>query len=149
MIKEVKITIVREVDGTKYQTINPQQAFDFWKNEVEKSSWYSEDKEHVVVLILDQKNMIKAFNLVSIGTINSSICEPREVFRPAIVAAGTAVIMMHNHPTGDTTPSGEDLNVTRKMIEAGNLLEVKLLDSIIVGHSFLSLREEGLVDFEI
>jgi len=103
------------------------------------------DRENFVVLLLDTKNKIIGLNTVSIGTLNSSLVHPREVFKPAILASAAAIILAHNHPSGDPKPSKEDIEITKRLIEAGDLLGIAVLDHIIVGDSCLSLKEKGYI----
>ncbi len=90
------------------------------------------DREYFVVFILDAKNRISSCNVVSVGSLNQSIVHPREVFKPAILANGAAVILAHNHPSGDPKPSSEDIQITRRLKECGDVLGIKVLDHIIV-----------------
>lgn len=102
-----------------------------------------EPSEVFVALLLNGKHRVTGFAEVSRGTLTSSLVHPREVFGPALREVAAAVIVAHNHPSGDPEPSHEDLEVTRRLREAGVLLGVPLLDHIIVGEqgSFVSLRE--------
>ena len=90
------------------------------------------DRECFVALLLDGKNRIVALHLVSLGSLNQSIVTPRETFKAAILANSAAIILAHNHPTGDLTPSSEDIAITRRLKEAGDLLGIRVLDHIIV-----------------
>jgi DNA repair protein RadC len=90
------------------------------------------DRECFVALLLDSKNRITALHLVSQGSLNQSIVHPRETFKAAILANAAAVILAHNHPTGDLTPSSEDIAITRRLKDAGELLGIQVLDHIIV-----------------
>jgi DNA repair protein RadC len=104
-------------------------------------------REHFRVLLLDTKNKVLGIEEISIGSLNSSLVHPREVFRPAIRKACASVILLHNHPSGDPTPSREDVEVTRRLTAAGKLMGIEVLDHIIIGDGrFLSLRERGLLD---
>ncbi len=99
-------------------------------------------QEHFHVVCLDIKNQVLNVHTVSVGLLNQSLVAPREVFRPAIRDAAAAVILVHNHPSGDPTPSREDLAVTRRLEESAQMLGINLLDHIIVArHGCLSLRE--------
>jgi DNA repair protein RadC len=106
------------------------------------------DRECFVALLLDGKNRISGLHLVSQGSLNQSIVHPRETFKAAILANAAAVILAHNHPSGDTTPSSEDIAITRRLKEAGELLGVRILDHVIVdtdsGRSS-SFVESGLI----
>lgn len=101
--------------------------------------------EHFKVLLLNTKNSVLAIETISIGGLNSSIVHPREVFKPAIKRSCASVILVHNHPSGDPAPSPEDINVTQRLAEAGNILGIGVLDHIIIGDGkFLSLKERRL-----
>jgi len=103
-------------------------------------------KENFRCLVVDTKNQVIANELVSVGTLNSSLVHPREVFRPVISRSGAGVILAHNHPSGDPTPSREDVELTRRLVDCGKLLGIQVLDHIIVGdNTFVSLREKGIV----
>lgn len=102
-------------------------------------------KEHFIAVLLDTKNKVIAKETISIGTLNSSIVHPREVFKPAIKKSVSAIIVVHNHPSGDPTPSREDIEVTKRLIKAGEIVGIDLLDHIIIGGSdFFSLKDKGL-----
>jgi len=91
------------------------------------------DKEHFMILHLDTRNRIIKDEIVSVGTLNSSLIHPREVFKSAIKESANAVIIVHNHPSGDTDPSQEDNEITERLFDAGELLSIKVLDHVIVG----------------
>lgn len=100
------------------------------------------DRETAAVLCLNTKNKINAINIVSVGTVNAVVTHPREVFKAAILSNATGLIFAHNHPSGDPTPSEEDEEITKRLIAAGDLLGIDVLDSIILGDGFYSFREE-------
>ncbi|MDE1976364.1 MAG: DNA repair protein RadC [Elusimicrobia bacterium] len=104
-------------------------------------------KEHFLAFYLDARNHLVREETVSIGTLSASLVHPREVFSPAIAHAAAALIVAHNHPSGDCTPSPEDKDVTRRLQESGALLGIPLLDHLIVaaGGDFCSFRERGLL----
>ena len=91
------------------------------------------DREHFVVFLLNAKNKMIGINTVSMGSLTSSIVHPREVFKPAILASAAALILAHNHPSGDTKPSQEDLAITERIKEVGETIGVHVLDHIILG----------------
>lgn len=103
------------------------------------------DREHFVVICLDTKQKVNALNTVSVGTLNSSLVHPREVFKAAILANSNALILIHNHPSGDPTPSREDLEITKRLVEAGNILGIEVLDHMVIGDNgkYVSLKERG------
>jgi len=134
--------VVRD-DAPEWVTLRftqPEQVFEMFRN------LRCETKEHFVVLHLDGKNRIVCFDRVSIGTLNQAIVHPREVFKTACLSNAAAIILVHNHPTGDPTPSSEDLALTRRIRESGEILGIKVLDHIIVGDEvFLSFVDKGLM----
>lgn len=103
-------------------------------------------KERFITLYLDTKNQILKEETVSIGSLNASIVHPREVFKSALLESSASVIMIHNHPSGDPSPSREDIMVTEKLVEGGKLLGIDVLDHIIIGDGkYVSLKDEGFV----
>ena len=104
------------------------------------------NKEHFKIAILDTKNQILTIENISVGTLNASIVHPRDVFKIAIKRNANSIILIHNHPSGDTTPSSEDINITNRLIDAGNLIGIKVLDHIIIGdNKYLSFKEKNLI----
>ncbi|MED4360336.1 RadC family protein [Geobacillus stearothermophilus] len=104
------------------------------------------DREKFVVVCLDTKNQPTAINVCHVGSLNSSIVHPREVFKSAILSNSASIIVAHNHPSSDPTPSREDIDVTRRLVEAGRIVGIELLDHVIVGEErFVSLKEKGYV----
>jgi len=105
-----------------------------------------EVQEHFKVVLLDSKNQVRKVVTATIGTLNASLVHPREVFRQAITSACNSVILAHNHPSGDPTPSREDLAVTKQLSEAGAILGIEVLDHVIVGGGrYLSMKQRGLM----
>ncbi len=103
------------------------------------------EQEHLRTLLLDTKNRVLASPTVYVGNVNASIIRVSEVFREAVRENATAIIVAHNHPSGDPTPSPEDVQVTRSIVEAGSLLGIDVLDHLVIGHQrFISLKERGL-----
>ncbi|NLP46689.1 MAG: DNA repair protein RadC [Epulopiscium sp.] len=102
-------------------------------------------QEHFKVVLLDTKNKIIGDRDVTIGSINASIVHPREVFKEAIQKSAAHIIILHNHPSGDPTPSREDIQVTKRIFEVGNLIGIPVLDHIIIGNGkYISLKEKDL-----
>jgi DNA repair protein RadC len=105
----------------------------------------------LVVFLLDTRYQITSYNLVSLGSLNESIAHPRDVLRPAIVAGAYAFIVMHNHPSGDPSPSQSDHSLTRRLAEAAELMQIKLLDHVIAGEHapgrqpYFSFKEAGVL----
>lgn len=119
---------------------SPRQIFDYFHHELRDSR-----KELFITLLLDGKNRIVRRVEISVGSLNQSIVHPREVFKTACLSSAAAILLIHNHPTGDPAPSREDMEITRRLKEAGDLLGIKILDHIIIGDSYLSFVEQGLL----
>lgn len=102
------------------------------------------DKEHFKAAYLNTKNQVLKVETVSIGSLNASIVHPREILKPAISASAASIILVHNHPTGDPTPSKEDIEFTKRFAKCGELIGIELLDHVIIGAgNFKSLKEAG------
>ena len=102
------------------------------------------NQEHFVVLFLDTKNQIIHRQTIFIGSLNASIVHPREVFREAVKRSAASIIVAHNHPSGDPSPSQEDIHVTRRLAESGKMIGIELIDHLIIGdRKFVSLKEKG------
>lgn len=107
---------------------------------------HEEPEEHFCILCLNTKNKIVGVHTISVGSLNASIVHPREVFKAAMLNNAAAIICLHNHPSGDPTPSREDVETTQRLKEAGSILGIKVLDHIIVGEDeYVSLTEKGLM----
>lgn len=119
----------------------PSQIFDYFHHELRDAR-----TEQFLVLLLDGKNRISRRLRISEGSLSQSIVHPREVFAPAVRESAAAVIFVHNHPSGDPAPSGEDREITRRLKEAGELLGIRVLDHVIIGDgSYYSFTESGLL----
>ncbi|WP_213973855.1 RadC family protein [Tepidanaerobacter acetatoxydans] len=104
------------------------------------------EKEYFKTILLNVKNHVISVEDISIGSLNSSIVHPREVFKPAIRRSSASILLVHNHPSGDPTPSREDIEVTERLVEAGKILGINVLDHIIIGSdSIISLKEKNLM----
>lgn len=104
------------------------------------------DKEYFKAVFLDTKNQVLQIKDISIGSLNASIVHPRELFKGAIKTSSAAIILAHNHPSGDPTPSPEDLEITKRLWEAGQILGIKILDHIIIGdNKYVSLKERNII----
>ena len=103
-------------------------------------------KEYFKIILLDTKNNIKKVSNISVGSLNSSIVHPREVFSEAVVNSASSIILVHNRPSGETEPSREDIALTNRLDECGKILGIRILDHIIIGDGvFYSFKEEGLL----
>lgn len=115
--------------------------------EIGRSMLDGSDREKLLLCCLNTKNEPTNLNIVSIGSLNSSIVHPREVFKLAILGNSASIILFHNHPSGDTTPSKEDINITERIKEAGKIIGIELIDHIILGdeNKYTSLKEKGII----
>lgn len=124
----------------------PADSAKAWKELITKEPWFTEGQEIFVVLHLNTKCRIIGHHLVGLGTLDSCLAHPRDIFRAAILNNSCSIILMHSHPSGDTNPSDADIRLTRKFKEAGDLLNIEVLNHVIVspsGDTHRSLREMG------
>ncbi|MFG3613316.1 JAB domain-containing protein [Rummeliibacillus stabekisii] len=121
---------------------SPIDAVDLFREFIGK-----EDREHFVLLCLDTKNKITAINTVSIGSLNAAIVTPREIFKTAILANSCSIIVTHNHPSGCPIESREDIEISKRIKSAGDILGIQLLDHVILGDDgkYTSLKEKGYI----
>ncbi len=144
--KEFKVVALRECPTPESMQIcdTPQHAADYWRSHITSHPHYNPEVECFVALHLNTRRRIRGHHLVSVGTLDTLLVHPREVFRTAIAAAASAIVLMHNHPSGEPTPSEADIKVTRDLIRAGQLLKMEVLDHVVVGNpSHASLRDLG------
>ena len=140
-----KLTLVKEY-AHKYtfdrDMSSPQRVYEFCKEVLHLDC---EPNEKLVVLLVDTKNKLVAAQAVSSGSINCSMANARLVYQTALLHNAAAVILVHNHPSGDAEPSREDISATRKIAEAGGIMEIPLLDHLVIGDSYVSLGERGYI----
>lgn len=138
MIREVAIRYVGARRRAPSKITRPEEVAQYLRRRVRDDA-----REHFVAIYLDGRHRPIADSVVSIGTATASLVHPREVFQPAIALGSVALLIAHNHPSGDVTPSAEDLEVTRRLAEAGRILGVALLDHVVWARSgaFHSIRE--------
>ena len=141
----IQLPLVRESTGELVRT--PEDVYCVCRD-LERCS-----QESFHTLLLNTKNRLINRVLVTLGLVDASLVHPREVFRAGIQGVASAMILVHNHPTGDPTPSAEDIRVTRQLIEAGRIVDIKVIDHIVIGRSvngspaFVSMRESELCTF--
>jgi len=113
----------------------------------------NQEQEAFTVILLNSKNNMISADVVTVGLLDASLVHPREVFRQAIIKNAAAVILVHNHPSGDPAPSAEDIRITKQLVDAGKIIDIKVLDHVVLGRAddrqpgFVSMREQGLIDF--
>lgn len=106
-----------------------------------------ETKENFAIILLNVKNQILSFKIISVGILNASLVHPREVFEEALKNAASSIILTHNHPSGDPKPSNEDIATTHRLVKAGQIMGINVVDHVIVGNNkYISLKEQGLMD---
>ncbi len=121
---------------------SPQEVAAFLKEEMR---YYK--KEYFKIILLNTKNQVISVEDISVGSLNSSIVHPREIFNPSVKKSAAALILVHNHPSGDPSPSREDLEVTKRLVEGGKILGIKVLDHIVIGeNSYFSFKEKGIME---
>ena len=142
---EIRVQRLNETpDAPKLET--PESAFRYWQSVITTMPWYIPDREICVAITLNTRLRVTGHSLVGIGTLNEAVVHCRDVWRAACVMAAYGVILAHCHPSGDPSPSEADHRLTRRMVEAGNLLQIALLDHVIVGaDKWFSFKEAGLV----
>lgn len=142
--KEYKVVSLRETATTEKVCDTPQQLADYWRESVATANYHDPMKEMVAVVMLDTRKRVIGHALVSIGLLDQCAVHAREVFRPAIVKCAHSIALIHNHPSGDPTPSEADVRVTSDIQNAGKLLRLPLVDHVVVGgQSHTSIRETG------
>src|SRR5229473_2223735 len=150
--KEFKIQALRECPTPVEMQLcdTPDKAAAYWRSHVVNNPYYNPEVETMVVILVNTRRRIKGHHLVATGTLDSILVHPREVFRAAVIIASAALILAHNHPSGDPTPSDADIKVTRDLIRAGQLIKIEVLDHVIIGQpspertrDYCSLREAG------
>lgn len=140
-INIVSIKVVKE-SSFLYQTrtiSSPKDAYEMIREQLKDL-----DREQFIIACLNTKNEPTNISVVAVGTLNKAIVHPREVFKTAILSNAASIMAFHNHPSGDTTPSQQDIQLTHRLYEVGELLGIKLLDHLIIGDgTFTSLKEKG------
>jgi DNA repair protein RadC len=133
--KAIELLTIREIGKRYNDSKNPITRITSSKNVFDyfKESLRDEKQENFIVLLLDTKNKIIKDELVTKGVLDAAIVHPREIFKPAIRNSASKIILVHNHPSGDPTPSPEDLDITEKMKKSGEELDIKVLDHVIIG----------------
>jgi DNA repair protein RadC len=130
---------------------SPVLAFNYWNQFIKTKDWFDDMKEHLVVLTLNTRYEISGFSLISMGSLNESIAHPRDILRPVIISGSYAFVLVHNHPSGDASPSEADHRLTRRICEASTLMQVSMLDHVIAGFpaenrtGYFSFKEAGIV----
>ena len=131
---------------TRQKLDSPELVYDLLASDMRQLH-----KESLRVILLDTRYQLLSVEEISLGSVNESLAHPREVFRPAIIASAYAIIIAHNHPSGDPNPSQPDHSLTRRLAQAAELLQIHLLDHVIIGapadgrQAYFSFKEEGIL----
>ena len=144
--KEFKVTVLRECPLPEEMLTcdTPEKAAEYWRLHVQTGLYFNQECECFVVLLLNTRRRVKGHQLLTMGTKDTLLVDTSEVFRAAVIAGAAALVLMHNHPSGEPQPSEADIKVTRDLIRAGQLLKVEVLDHVIVGNPHhCSLRQLG------
>ena len=145
------VSVVNDTTTPVEAVTEPAQAVEWWNSVVAKQPDFEPEKETVVVLLLSACSKIIAWNRVSIGLLNECLVHPREVLRPVIVGNAHSFIVMHNHPSGSTSPSVSDKDITRRIRDAAHIVGIPMMDHVIVRSDspglsdYFSFREFGLL----
>ena len=145
---EYKVTPLRECPTPESLQLcdTPDKAAEYWRLHVPAHPYFNPECECFVVLMLNARHKVKGHYLVSVGTLDTILIHPREVFRLALMTCASAIVLTHNHPSGDPTPSEEDIAATKRVAAAARLFDVELFDHIIITRSaWTSLRAKGLL----
>jgi DNA repair protein RadC len=143
---EYKVVALREYPTPQDLALcdTPDKVAAYWRLHIEANPFFNPECECLAALILNTRRRVKGHYFVSVGIQDTILVHPREVFRLALITAASAIVIIHNHPSGDPTPSEADVKVTRDLIRAGQLLKIEVLDHVIIGKpDHRSLRELG------
>ena len=144
MIREVTVQF-KPLDTERITVDNPARVSEFVQDKIGNDA-----RESFILLSIGNKNEVVSYSVISIGTVTEAIVHPREVFLPAIMTKASGIIVAHNHPSGSNLPSRQDIETTKRLVEAGKVIGIPLVDHIIVGFnhpagSFYSMKENGYI----
>lgn len=143
-VPEYKVMLVRDsgtITAPKKAIKSPDDVSSVFQSYIDGM-----DREVFVIAMLDRKGNLLGLNTVSVGGLFSAPVHPREVFKPAIIIGAASIILCHNHPSGNSDPSKEDIDVTKRLAEAGELLGIEILDHVVIGDGgYTSLKSRGLI----
>lgn len=141
---EKRVTLEKEVSMNCPDLVSiirsPQDVYDVSKRFMRI---HEEPEEYMYIICMNTKNRVVGVFEISHGNVNSSVVGVREVFQKALLANAVSIIAIHNHPSGDCTPSREDIEITKRMAEAGKIIGIELLDHLVIGENYCSLKEKG------
>lgn len=147
---EFRVVRLRELPASFPCCDGPERIYEYWMANIATATWYTPDVECLCAIHLNTRRRATGFHLVGIGTLDTVLMTPRELFRTAIVRNASAIVVAHSHPSGDPTPSEADIRATRELVKAGQILRIEVMDHVIVGapapdrpKAYASLRELG------
>ncbi len=144
--KEYKVVALRDCPSPESMQLcdEPDKVADYWRLHIANHPYFNPDCECLVVLLLNTRKRVKGHHLVTIGTMDTLLIHPREIFSVAVAMKAASIVLAHNHPSGDPTPSEADIKVTRDLIRAGQLMKIEVTDHVVMGYPhFCSLRTLG------
>lgn len=144
LIRQFSVEVVREPGAKDGRAMRSAEDVAF----LARTLIPDDEREHFGIFCLNNKNRLIAYHEVSVGTLTASLVHPREVFKPAILAGSAALVLTHNHPSGDPAPSPEDLEITKRLKECADIFGMRLLDHVIIGHGsgrHYSFSDKGLL----
>jgi DNA repair protein RadC len=139
---KVQVQLVRDRAAKKQVVVeNPKEIYKLIKDEIQR--W---DRERSLAVPLDARNGVIGIDEVACGSVNSSIVHPREVFKAAVLANAVSIVLIHNHPSDDVEPSEDDIEITKRLVEAGKILGIEVIDHLIVSkEGYYSFKDAGLI----
>lgn len=145
---EYKVVAMRECPspGALRLCNEPAKAAAYWDAHIKTHPFFTPECEMVVVLYLTTRRRVRGHSIIGMGTLDSVLVHPREVFRGAILMGASVILLMHNHPSGDATPSDADIAVTRDLIRAGQIIKIEVVDHVIIADEPVSLEKLGYFD---
>ena len=142
---------LNQYKATRTLMDSPEVACDLWQEVVADDPSHEPDKEHLIAVLLNTKMRVIGYHVVSVGSLNEAVAHPREIFRAAILAGAFGMVLMHNHPSGDPTPSEADRRLTRRIQEGAKIVDIHLFDHVVIGSAeagdvpYYSFRKSGLL----
>lgn len=146
LTEDKRVTLEKEISVNRPDIVSiirsPDDAADIAKGFMRI---HEEPEEYMYMICMNTKNRVVGVFEISHGNVNSSVVGVREVFQKALLANAVSIILIHNHPSGDCTPSREDINITKRLVEAGHLIGIEVLDHLVIGEKYCSLKEKGYI----
>lgn len=149
-IKEVRVLTVREENSQEMPILRePVDVARFWREHIATGALFDSEREHFITINLNTRRRVTSWSTITTGTATASLAHPREVFRSAVINGACAVIVMHNHPSGDPEPSSADVGITRQLKEAARVLGIELTEHLIMGDPKADPSGRGYFSFRL